>query len=153
VRRHVLPASASVAPNGGNPTGFDEYYTYDGLHRLTRCQRGTLSGTPYDSISSPVKTQDFGLEALGNWKTFKEDDDATLDWDVLDQTRTHNAVNETQTASGWVTPQHDAAGNMIRAPRPGQESTAAEALLTVYDAWNRPAKVYKDTNTNGTLDV
>ena len=42
---------------------------------------------------------------------------------------------------------------MTRAPRPGQESTAAEALLTVYDAWNRPAKVYKDTNTNGTLDV
>jgi len=28
-----------------------------------------------------VKTQDFGLEALGNWKTFREDDDATLDWD------------------------------------------------------------------------
>jgi hypothetical protein len=47
-----------TAPNGGNPTGFDEYYTYDGLHRLTRGQRGTLSGTPYDSISSPVKTQD-----------------------------------------------------------------------------------------------
>ncbi|MCX5673955.1 MAG: hypothetical protein NTX87_03010 [Planctomycetota bacterium] len=42
---------------------------------------------------------------------------------------------------------------MTRAPRPGQESTAAKALLTVYDAWNRPAKVYKDTNTNGSLDV
>jgi len=49
-----------VAPDGDDPTGFDEYYTYDGLHRLERSQRGTLSGTPYDSISSPVKTQDFG---------------------------------------------------------------------------------------------
>ena len=28
-----------VAPNGGNPTGFDEYYTYDGLGRLTQTER------------------------------------------------------------------------------------------------------------------
>jgi len=144
-----------VAPDGGNPTGFDEYYTYDGLQRLTRAARGTLSGTPYSGVTSPVKTQDFGLEALGNWKTFKEDDDATLDWDVLDQSRTHNPVNEMTgiTGGSWIVPAYDAAGNMIRAPRPGQESTASEALLTVYDAWNRAAKVYKDSNQNGTLDV
>jgi len=47
----------------------------------------------------------------------------------------------------------NSAGNMTAGPKPGQESTAAEALLTVYDAWNRPAKVYKDSNANGTLDM
>jgi hypothetical protein len=55
-----------VAPDGGNPTGFDEFYTYDGLDRLERSARGTLSGSPYSGVTSPVKTQDFGLEALGN---------------------------------------------------------------------------------------
>jgi YD repeat-containing protein len=52
-----------------------------------------------------------------------------------------------------VTAAHDAAGNMTRAPRPGQESTPAETLLNVYDAWNRLVKVFKDSNTNGTLDT
>ena len=108
--RHAL--WREVAPDGGNPTGFDEFYTYDGLDRLERSARGTLADSDpndsieYDSITSPVKTQDFGLEALGNWKTFKEDDDATLDWDVLDQSRTHNAVNETTGVTGgsWIVP-------------------------------------------------
>jgi len=52
-----------------------------------------------------------------------------------------------------VTAAHNAAGNMSRAPRPGQESMPAEALLTVYDAWNRAVKVFKDANTNGSLDT
>jgi YD repeat-containing protein len=38
----------------------------------------------------------------------------------------------------WVTPQYDAAGNMISGPRPGAETTA---LHYVYDAWNRMVKV------------
>lgn len=91
-------------------------------------------------------------------------------WD-LEQTRLHNKVNEidsdddhlpdpidenaiTETQGpSWIVPGYDAAGNMTSAPRPGQESTVAEALLTVYDAWNRAAKVYKDTNENGSLDA
>jgi hypothetical protein len=32
-----------------------------------------ISGSPYSSITSHTKRQDFGLEALGNWKEFKED--------------------------------------------------------------------------------
>ena len=113
------PRKATIRPDS-IPARRD--YAYDGLHRLERSQRGTLSGTPYDSISSPTKTQDFGLEALRNWKTFKEDDDATLDWDVLDQSRTHNAVNETTgiTGGSWIVPGYDAAGNMIFAPRLGR---------------------------------
>jgi RHS repeat-associated protein len=119
------------------------------------------------------RSWEWSLDALGNWAGYTQIVD--LDGDgvdtnegdsLLQQTRTHNKVNEidndddhTNTPSGsitggsWVLPVHDAAGNMTRAPRPGQESTAAEALLTVYDAWNRPAKVYKDSNANGSLDV
>jgi len=134
-----------VAPNGGNPTGFDEFYTYDGLDRLSRSQRGTLSGTPYDSITSPVKTQDFGLEALGNWKTFKEDDDATLDWDVLDQSRTHNPVNETTgiTGGSWIVPGYDAAGNMTSGPSPLDPTVRRHYK---WDAWNRLVEVKADNN-------
>ena len=32
-----------------------------------------IFGSPYSSITSHTKRQDFGLEALGNWKEFKED--------------------------------------------------------------------------------
>ncbi|MBM4018394.1 MAG: RHS repeat-associated core domain-containing protein [Planctomycetes bacterium] len=86
------------------------------------------------------------------------------EWD-LDQTRLHNKVNEIDnddnhanapsgsiSGGSWVLPVHDAAGNMTRAPRPGQESQHAQALLMVYDAWNRPVKVYRDSNENGSLD-
>ena len=33
---------------------------------------------------------------------------------------------------------------MIYSPRPGTEDDTDEALLMVYDAWNRLTKVYKD---------
>jgi hypothetical protein len=58
-----------VAPDGGNPTGFDEFYTYDGLHRLETMKRGTLTGgPPYTGIAdTPKKEEDWTLEALGNW--------------------------------------------------------------------------------------
>jgi RHS repeat-associated protein len=39
------------------------------------------------------------------------------------------------------------------APRPGQESTATEGLLMVYDAWNRQAAVYRDSNGDGAKDA
>jgi RHS repeat-associated protein len=138
-----------VAPDGSNPTGFDEFYTYDNLQRLMRAARGTLSGTPYSGVTSPVKTQDFGLEALGNWKTFKEDDDATLDWDMLNQSRTHNPVNEMtgisqgQGQTQWIVPAYDLAGNMTSGPKPGAETTR---IHMKYDAWNRMVAVYADNN-------
>ena len=56
--RENVPASAK-----------DEYYTYDGLHRLTQAERGDLAGTypNYTGISGTEKRQeDFGLDALGN---------------------------------------------------------------------------------------
>jgi len=106
-------------------------------------------GTPTESLTA---AREWSLEALGNWKEFKEDAGDGSEWD-LDQDRTHNAVNEVQTASGWVTPAHDAAGNMIRAPRPGDEATAGKALLMVWDAWNRLTQVWEDTNEDGDLDA
>ena len=61
---------------------------------------------------------------------------------VLEQERDNNKVNEITditetTGPEWVTPEWDARGNMIYGPRPGDEATEAEALLMVYDAWNR----------------
>jgi len=42
---------------------------------------------------------------------------------------------------------------MILAPRPGQEADADEALLFVYDGWNRLVKVYKDDGeSRGEID-
>jgi hypothetical protein len=41
-------------------------------------------------------------------------------------------------------PAYDAGGNMIYAPRPGDEANANAGLLMVYDAWNRLVKVYAD---------
>jgi RHS repeat-associated protein len=96
----------------------------------------------------------WGLEALGNWGSYN----VTTSAGTLNQTRTHDAANElinisSTGGSNWISPVHDAAGNMTRMPRPGDEGTAAEALLAVYDAWNRPVRFYKDSNANGSLDV
>ena len=61
--------------------------------------------------------------------------------------------NPISAAPNWVDPVYDAAGNMTLAPRPGAESDADEALLMVYDGWNRLAKAYEDTDGDGDLDV
>ncbi|MBM4017216.1 MAG: hypothetical protein FJ288_02640 [Planctomycetes bacterium] len=110
-----------------------ETYTYDGLDRLLTMDRG-------DGFD-----QDWTLDALGNWSSFNDDGQS--------QDRTHDEANQITAISGsgganWVDPAYDAAGNMTLAPRPGQESDADEALLLVYDAWNRLVKAYKDDGTN-----
>jgi hypothetical protein len=61
--------------------------------------------------------------------------------------------NPLSAAPNWVDPTYDDAGNMTYAPRPGNESCSCEALLFVYDGWNRLAKAYEDTNGDGDLDV
>jgi RHS repeat-associated protein len=83
-----------------------------------------------------VKSWSWGLDALGNWGTFSLTTTSTLN-----QTRTHNAVNEITGISGgnWMTPPtYDAAGNMTAGPWPGNE-TATQKY--VYDAWNRLSQV------------
>ena len=55
------------------PAGKDEYYAYDGLHRLTDAARGDYSGT-----GTAVTNRTFGqnweaLESQGDWRKFKQD--------------------------------------------------------------------------------
>jgi hypothetical protein len=86
---------------GGDPK-LDEFYTYDGLQRLTTMQRGTLTGgPPYTGISgTPSKEEDYTLEALGNWRALVQSTNGSV---TLNQTRTHNPVNEMTGISGGPT--------------------------------------------------
>jgi len=106
-----------------NSQDFDELYTYDGVYRLTDAERGDLTGT-HDGLESSTLNfaQEWSLDALGNWTNFKEDTDGDTTWD-LNQSRDHNNVNEItdigETAGdSWFTPVYDAAGNMIKVPKP-----------------------------------
>ena len=119
---------------------------HDGLYRLKTYDGGTLSG---GSISgTPKREQDFTLDQLGNWSTFKErDTDTGSTWD-LDQDRAHNDVNEidngsdngitTTTGTDWTDPVHDAAGNMTTIPQPKSPSSS---YTLKYDAWNRLVEI------------
>lgn len=118
----------------------DQAYTYDNLNRLSDSKRGTLSG---GSISgTPVKEEDWTLDALGNWSTYLTKANGTTD---LNQTRTHNAANEiTQIDSSTAQIAHDAAGNTVKSPKPADWSAHFDF---VFDAWNRLAQVNDGSNT------
>jgi hypothetical protein len=125
-----------IAANNGKD--HDELYTYDGLHRLTDADRGNLDGTKTGLVGGSKNfAHEWGLDALGNWTTFKEDTDTDATWE-LDQTRAHNKANELSTASSWAASAHDHAGNMTTAPDP---ANLANSMFMVYDAWNRLVKV------------
>ena len=137
------------------PTGKDEFYAYDGLNRLTDARRGTLNEGK-TALTTTGFRQNWDLDSVGNWGGFKEDTagDGTT-W-TLAQARSHNKANEIDTnddhsdgpsddaitegqgQTAWVSPKHDAAGNMTSGPKPGAETTRQRC---VYDAWNRLAKV------------
>ena len=104
---------------------FDEDYIYDDLYRLTDFDRG--AGV----------TQDWDLDALGNWGTFNDNGTS--------QTREVNEANEIEkidTSTDDVA--HDAAGNMIRVPK---LDGSGDHFHLVYDAWNRLVEVYDDNGT------
>jgi RHS repeat-associated protein len=115
-----------------------------------------LTGTPYSGVSgTPDFEQDWGLSPTGNWGDFTEKTAGTT---TLDQDRAHNLANEVTditetTGPAWITPTHDDAGNMTLAPRPGDEVTATEGLLCVWDAWNRLRSVSKNDATTGTIGI
>jgi RHS repeat-associated protein len=114
----------------------DETYTYDGLDRLIDMN---LGGDAY---------QDWGLDTVGNWTEFNGPG-------PLSQERAYDAANQITVidGGGWVEPTYDDAGNMVYAPRPDQEADPDEALLFVYDGWNRLVKVYKDDGeSQGVID-
>jgi len=130
----------------GTANKFDEFYTYDGLNRLVNTDRGTLANPPSGGIATKTFQQQWGLDQVGNWPTFKEGTGTV--W-TLEQTRTNNTVNEiTGISQGggqaqWIVPQYDARGNMTSGPKPGDETTR---IHLKYDAWNRMVAVYADNN-------
>ncbi len=130
--------------------GRDWGYDYDGLNRLQDATVGTLDN---GSIINGAFRQQWGLDTLGNWGTFNQDDDGDGTVWELQQARSHNLANELTgfTAGAWRATAHDARGNMITMPRPGGETT--QSLGCVYDAWNRLVLVYDDANHDGVQDV
>ena len=81
----------------------------------------------------------------------------------VNQTRTHNKANEIEDTvnqtpddiSGtpdWVDPAYDLAGNMTAGPQPRYETADANTQLYKYDAWNRLTKIYRDADTDDTID-
>ena len=108
------------------------------------------------TISKVQHTQDWTLGQTGNWLEFKVDSDGDTNLD-LDQDRVHNKANEIHhatygsaitesTGPSWIDPKHDMAGNMTLMPKPGDEADANDALLCVYDAWNRTVETWDDSD-------
>ena len=97
---------------------WDWYYRYDELDRLRKGERGKLLAN-FIGIDILKFAQEWGLDATGNWGTFKQDNTGDGTWE-LDQTRTSNVVNEITAISQvpappppwWATPAYNAAGNM-----------------------------------------
>jgi len=139
---------------------------YDGLDRLKWFRRGTITDSGGEKHitdgANLEQEQNFTLDAVGNWPEFKDDADGGGSWD-LDQNRAHNKVNEIHgneddpiwpegSSGGWEDPVYDAAGNQTFGPKPGAETTAAEAHHYVWDAWNRLVEVWEDADEDETLD-
>ena len=121
-----------AAANGAN---LDELYAYDGVNQLVAFVRGDLNAAKNGFVTGTKSlAQEWALDATGNWSGFKEDATGNGSWD-LDQSRTHNSVNEiTQLAGSSAHVAHDRVGNMTRMSQPDTWSSHYDL---VYDAWNR----------------
>ena len=126
-----------------NSVDKDELYDYDGSYRLTKLERGDVNTTA-KTISSKTFEEQWTLDQLGNWDTFKQDTDGDSSWD-LNQSRGHNKANEiTDIDSASTHVEHDAAGNMIRMTKP---SSWSSHYHLEYDAWNRLVEVREDDDS------
>jgi RHS repeat-associated protein len=139
----------------------DEFYSYDGLRRLTNLNRGKLMGSPLTIANTAANYQQNwpALETLGNWRTFNVAASGGGTF-TLQQTRSHNSANEIDTnnndadapgdsigatvGTNWLDPTYDKAGNMTTVPSTvtGSETTG---YFCTYDAWNRLVKVQNGT--------
>jgi len=120
---------------------FDELYDYDLIDRLKTMDRGDLNALK-DAINNLQFAHDWEMDATGNWRNFREDDDGDETWD-LSQQRTANKVNEITDVSetvgpSWVTPVYNRAGNMTTIPKPADPTAS---FVATYDAWNRLIKI------------
>jgi len=113
----------------------DEFYSDDGLYRLSELQRGELNGSDTGIVPGTLDfAQSWGLDATGNWAQFWENDTGS-GWN-LQQTRTASTFNEITGISGggWIVPAYDPAGNMVTMPQPALPTSGYSAT---FDAWNR----------------
>lgn len=122
--------------------GFDELYDYDGLNQLKSFKRGDLN-TNKDAIAGLEFAQEWGLDATGNWSTFKEDNDGNGAWN-LNQIRVHNkgneitAISEDSGQAQWIDPVHNPVGNTTTLPKP---ATPTSSYSATYDSWMRLVKL------------
>jgi RHS repeat-associated protein len=115
----------------------DELYGYDTADRLTSLDRGWLNASQ-NGLNVTTFAQQWGLDAAGNWPSFKQDDNG-LGWD-LEQVRQHNAANELTALAGDTSQvAHDRAGNMTRVPKPGEWGAHYELA---WDPWDRLVEVF-----------
>jgi len=125
VSKDVVPTSS--------PSSSDEAYFYDGLDRLTRVNRGALSGGTIGDTAA-AWSQAWTLDPQGNWSTIVTDTDPpTPGTGETTITTTHDPRNRiasiTQNPPPNPTlPLYDSNGNMTRGETGKQY---------VYDAWNR----------------
>ena len=125
----------------------DELYTYDGMHRLKTFKRGMLT-TGRTAITTLKFAQEWGLDATGNWSSFKEDANGDATWDLV-QSRSSNKVNEisgiTETSGpSWTDPAYSKAGTMTTIPKPADPT---QSFGAVWDAWERLVKLTDGANT------
>ncbi|HRQ73077.1 MAG TPA: RHS repeat-associated core domain-containing protein [Phycisphaerales bacterium] len=130
---------------GARMPNWEFEYEYDGLDRLAEARRGSWDGSTFTAAAG---TQEWALDLLGNWATFRHDRNGDGDFnDSLEvEDRTHNAANEVASAAiqglfgSPFSQRHDHAGNWTRSARSG-----AQRRDYVHDAWNRLVKATDDT--------
>jgi RHS repeat-associated protein len=111
------------------PLPFDELYRYDSLNQLTSSGRGILNATRDGFVRSPTHSQDWNLDALGNWNA--------VTTDGTTQGRDHNAQNQII----------DVNGTPLGYDNNGNTTTDENGQVYVYDAWNRLVQA-QDGNGN-----
>lgn len=94
---------------------------YDHLNRLTAFARGTLNGSKDAITGTPSRTQDWSLDALGNWNS--------LTTNGVAETRTHDDQNRL-TDVGPTGLAFDNNGNLLTRP-------SSSGYSYRYDGWNR----------------
>ncbi len=108
---------------------------YDKLDRLTSFSRGTLNGTKDGLTGSASRSQDWNLDALGNWDSVTDETSTT-------QTRTHDDQNRLTGVSGASSPTYSPNGEML---------TDETGQTLAYDAWGRLVAV--DVDADSVVDV
>ena len=142
---NITSAQDNVLGNyNGVGTRWDVKYTMDSVNRLTEAKEGTLSG---GSIANTARDEQWTLSQTGNWDREKLDlngDGDFVDSSELDDTRTHNVVNELtardtdSNSSNNYTLAYDLAGNM---------TDDGKDYKYVYDVWGRLRKVKQTGNS------